>query len=39
MVEHQRGRLVVMEDGKVAGIISQSNIMQMLKLKTDLGST
>ena len=39
MVESQRGRLVVMEDGKVAGIISQRNIMQMLKLKADLSNT
>lgn len=39
MVESQRGRLVVTEDGKVVGIISQRNIMQMLKLKSDLSST
>ncbi|MBI5406926.1 MAG: site-2 protease family protein [Nitrospirae bacterium] len=39
MVESQRGRLVVTEDGKVVGIISQRNIMQMLKLKTDLSNT
>ncbi len=37
MVESQHGRLVVMKDEKVMGIISQRNIMQMLKLKTDLG--
>jgi CBS domain-containing protein len=39
MVGGQRGRLVVTEDGKVVGIISQRNIMQMLKLKTDLSNT
>lgn len=39
MVEGQRGRLVVSEDGKVTGIISQRDIMQTLKLKMDLGTT
>ena len=39
MVGSQRGRLVVTEDGKVVGIISQRNIMQMLKLKSDLSNT
>lgn len=37
MVGTKRGRLIVMEDGKVVGVISQRDIMQMLKLKTDLG--
>lgn len=39
MVEKQRGRLVVVEDGKITGIISQRDIIQMLKLKADLGTT
>jgi len=39
MIEGQRGRLVAVEDGKIAGIISQRDIMQMLKIKTDLGNT
>lgn len=39
MIETQRGRLVVTDAGKVVGIISQRDIMQMLKLKADLGNT
>ena len=39
IIEGKRGRLVVVEYGKVMGIISQRDIMQMLKLKTDLGAT
>lgn len=39
MVESRRGRLVAVEGGKIAGIISQRDIMHMLKLKTDLGNT
>ncbi|MEK6537570.1 MAG: CBS domain-containing protein, partial [Nitrospirota bacterium] len=39
MLDTQRGRLVVLENGRVAGIISQRDIMQMLKLKADLGTT
>lgn len=39
MVESRRGRLVAVEAGKIDGIISQRDIMQMLKLKTDLGNT
>ena len=39
MLDTHRGRLVVLENGRVAGIISQRDIMQMLKLKADLGAT
>ena len=39
MLDTKRGRLIVLEDGKVIGIISQRDIMQVLKLKADLGST
>ncbi len=37
MVEDNRGRLVVVERGNIIGIVSQRDIMQVLKLKTDLG--
>jgi len=37
MIETHSGRLIVVEDNKVIGIISQRDIMRMLKLKTDLG--
>lgn len=37
MVEDNRGRLVVIERGHIIGIISQRDIMHVLKLKTDLG--
>src|SRR3972149_7301040 len=39
MLDTQRGRLVVLENGRGAGIISQRDIMQMLKLKADLGTS
>ena len=39
MIDTHRGRLVVIEDGRIAGIISQRDIMQMLKMKADLGAT
>lgn len=39
MIDTHRGRLVVTEDGRIAGMISQRDIMQMLKLKADLGAT
>jgi Zn-dependent protease/predicted transcriptional regulator len=39
MLDTRRGRLIVMEYGKIIGIISQRDIMQVLKLKADLGAT
>lgn len=39
MIDTQRGRLVVHENGRVAGIISQRDIMKMIKLKADLGNS
>ncbi len=39
MIDTHRGRLAVIEDGRIAGMISQRDIMQMLKLKADLGAT
>src|SRR3990170_1268899 len=39
MIDTHRGRLVVIEDGRIAGMISQRDIMHMLKLKADLGAT
>ena len=39
MIDTHRGRLAVTEDGRIAGMISQRDIMQMLKLKADLGAT
>jgi Zn-dependent protease len=37
MVEGQRGRLVVTDDHRVVGILSQRDIMQAMKVKVDLG--
>lgn len=39
MIDTHRGRLVVLEDRRIAGMISQRDIMQMLKLKADLGNS
>ena len=39
MIDTHRSRLAVIEDGRIAGMISQRDIMQMLKLKADLGAT
>jgi len=39
MIDTHRSRLAVTEDGRIAGMISQRDIMQMLKLKADLGAT
>ena len=39
MIDTHIGRLVVIEDGMIAGMISQRDIMQMLKIKADLGAT
>ncbi len=39
MIDTHRGRLVVLEDTRIVGMISQRDIMQMLKLKADLGAT
>lgn len=38
MIDTHSGRLVVIEDGRIVGMISQRDIMQMLKVKTDLGA-
>ena len=39
MIDTHSGRLVVIEDGRITGMISQRDIMQMLKMKADLGAT
>ena len=39
MIDTHSGRLVVIENGRIAGMISQRDIMQMLKMKADLGAT
>lgn len=39
MIDTHRGRLVVLEDRRIAGMISQRDIMHMLKLKADLGNS
>ena len=39
MIDTHSGRLVVIEDGRIAGMISQRDIMQMLKKKADIGAT
>src|SRR4030067_1901034 len=39
MIDTHSGRLVVIENGRIAGMISQRDIMQMLKIKADLGAT
>lgn len=38
MTDRQSGRLVVIEAGRIVGMISHRDIMQMLKVKADLGA-
>ncbi|MCC6543913.1 MAG: site-2 protease family protein [Nitrospirae bacterium] len=38
MIDTHSGRLVVTENGHIAGMISQRDIMHMLKMKADLGT-